>query len=72
MIFFTSMKSGAGDIYWAARRSISEAFETPVLLTDIDSTSYDSDSSLSPDLSYMMFSSTRSGNAEIYETRAVR
>jgi hypothetical protein len=72
VIFFTSMKSGAGDIYWSARQSVSEAFETPVLLSDIDSTSYDSDSSLSPDLSYMMLSSTRSGNAEIYETHAVR
>ena len=72
VIFFTSMKSGAGDIYWSARQSVSEAFETPVLLSDIDSTAYDSDSSLSPDLSYMMLSSTRSGNAEIYETHAVR
>jgi Tol biopolymer transport system component len=72
VIFFTSMRSGSGDIYWSARQSISEPFEAPVLLTDIDSTSYDSDSSLSPDLSYMMFSSTRSGNAEVYETHAVR
>ncbi|HEX3901637.1 MAG TPA: hypothetical protein VH853_02235 [Polyangia bacterium] len=72
VIFFTSMKSGAGDIYWSARQSISEAFETPVLLGDVDSTAYDSDSSLSPDLSYMMLSSTRSGNAEVYETFAIR
>ncbi len=43
-----------------------------MLLTDVDSTSYDSDSSLSPDLSYMMLSSTRSGNAEVYETHAMR
>jgi Tol biopolymer transport system component len=72
VIFFTSMKSGAGDIYWSSRQSISAAFGTPVLLTDIDSTAYDSDSSLSPDLGYMMLSSTRSGNAEVYETHAVR
>ncbi|HEY6478289.1 MAG TPA: hypothetical protein VI456_17040 [Polyangia bacterium] len=72
VIFFTSMKSGAGDIYWSTRQSISQPFETPVLLTDIDSTAYDSDSSLSPDLSYMMLSSTRSGNAEVYETHAIR
>ncbi len=72
VIFFTSMKSGAGDIYWSARQSISEPFETPVLLTDVDSTAYDSDSSLSPDLGYMMLSSTRSGNAEVYETHAIR
>jgi hypothetical protein len=71
VIFFTSMRSGAGDIYWSARQSIAEPFATPTLLTDIDSASYDSDSSLSPDLGYMMFSSTRSGNAEIYETHAV-
>ncbi|HEY4395451.1 MAG TPA: hypothetical protein VGP64_15375 [Polyangia bacterium] len=72
VLFFTSMKSGAGDIYWSTRQSISQPFETPVLLTDVDSAAYDSDSSLSPDLSYMMLSSTRSGNAEIYETHAVR
>jgi WD40-like Beta Propeller Repeat len=72
VIFFTSMKSGAGDIYWSARQSISAPFETPVLLTDVDSTAYDSDSSLSPDLGYMMLSSTRSGNAEVYETHAIR
>ena len=72
VIFFTSMKSGAGDIYWSARQSIAQPFETPVLLSDVDSTAYDSDSSLSPDLGYMMLSSTRSGNAEIYETHAIR
>jgi hypothetical protein len=72
VIFFTSMKSGAGDIYWSARQSLAQPFETPVLLSDVDSTAYDSDSSLSPDLSYMMLSSTRSGNAEIYETHAIR
>jgi hypothetical protein len=72
VIFFTSMRSGAGDIYWSARQSIAQPFETPVLLTDVDSTAYDSDSSLSPDLGYMMLSSTRSGNAEVYETHAIR
>jgi hypothetical protein len=68
VVFFTSMRSGAGDIFWSARHSTEEPFVSPVLLGDIDSDAYDSDSSLSPDLSYMMFSSTRSGNAEIYET----
>jgi predicted neuraminidase len=71
VVFFTSMRSGAGDIFWSARQSTAEAFETPTRLDDIDSDSYDSDSTLSPDRSYMMFSSTRSGNAEIYETHSL-
>jgi len=43
-----------------------------VRLDDLDSAAYDSDSTLSPDLGTMMFSSTRSGNAEIYETSTLR
>jgi len=72
IVFFTSMRSGAGDIYWASRRSLTDPFDPPVPLDDVDSTAYDSDSTLSPDLGTMMFSSTRSGNAEIYETRAIQ
>jgi hypothetical protein len=72
VVFFTSMRSGQGDIFWATRPSTREPFTAPVPLADIDSAVYDSDSTLSPDLTYMMFSSTRSGNAEIYETHATR
>jgi hypothetical protein len=72
VIFFTSMRSGAGDIYWSSRRSLAEPFAAPVRLDDLDSAAYDSDSTLSPDLGTMMFSSTRSGNAEIYETSTLR
>jgi hypothetical protein len=72
VVFFTSMRSGMGDIYWSSRRSLAEPFAPPAPLEDLNSTAYDSDSTLSPDLGYMMFSSTRSGNAEIYETTALR
>jgi WD40 repeat protein len=72
VVFFTSMRSGMGDIYWSSRRSLAEAFAPPTALDDLNSSEYDSDSSLSLDLGYMMFSSTRSGNAEIYETTALR
>ena len=72
VVFFTSMRSGMGDIYWASRSSLAESFSPPVALADINSPAYDSDSTLSPDLGTMMFSSTRSGNAEIYETRAIQ
>ena len=71
VVFFTSMRSGMGDIYWSSRRALGDAFAPPVPLDDLNSTAYDSDSTLSPDLGYMMFSSTRSGNAEIYETSAL-
>jgi hypothetical protein len=72
VVFFTSMRSGGGDIYWSARRGAGDPFQAPVPLVDLDTPMYDSDSTLSPDLTYMMFSSTRSGNAEIYETHATR
>lgn len=71
VVFFTSMRSGAGDIYWGSRRSLTDPFDPPVPLDDVNSSAYDSDSTLSPDLGTMMFSSTRSGNAEIYETKAL-
>jgi hypothetical protein len=72
VVFFTSMRSGMGDLYWSSRSSLSEAFAPPVALADLNSAAYDSDATLSADLGTMMFSSTRSGNAEIYETRAVQ
>ena len=68
VLFFTSMRAGAGDLYWTFRRSIAEAFERPVQLAELNSDAYDSDVTLSVDLGYLMFSSTRSGNAELYET----
>jgi hypothetical protein len=72
VVFFTSMRSGMGDIYWSSRRALGDPFAPPVPLDDVNSPAYDSDATLSPDLGYMMFSSTRSGNAEIYEAAALR
>jgi hypothetical protein len=72
VVFFTSMRSGMGDIYWSSRSSLSASFAPPVELEDLNSPEYDSDATLSPDLGTMMFSSTRSGNAEIYETHAIQ
>ena len=72
VVFFTSMRSGMGDLYWSSRSSLTEPFAPPVALVELNSPDYDSDATLSPDLGTMMFSSTRSGNAEIYETRAVQ
>ena len=47
-------------------------FAAPRALDDLNSDDYDSDSTLSADLGIVMFSSTRSGNAEIYEAAALR
>jgi hypothetical protein len=71
VIFFTSLRQGGGDIFWSERQSTTAPFPRPVPLVDVNSASYDSDSSLSPDLTYMMFDSMRSGNSEIYETHAI-
>ena len=72
VVFFTSMRSGMGDIYWSSRRSLAESFAPPIALDDLDSSAYDSDATLSADLGTVMFSSTRSGNAELYEAAALR
>lgn len=72
VVFFTSMRSGLGDIYWSSRRSLAEPFAAPSPVDDLNSNAYDSDTTLSPDLGTLMFSSTRSGNAEIYEATALR
>ena len=72
VVFFTSMRSGMGDIYWSSRRSLAEPFAAPSPVDDLNSNTYDSDTTLSPDLGTVMFSSTRSGNAEIYEATALR
>ena len=71
VVFFTSMRSGMGDIYWSSRRSLAEPFAAPSPVDDLNSNAYDSDTTLSPDLGTVMFSSTRSGNAEIYEATAL-
>jgi hypothetical protein len=72
VVFFTSMRSGQGDLYWSARPSTSAPFQVPTPIADLNSPLYDSDTTLSPDLTYLMFSSTRSGSADIYEARAIR
>lgn len=72
VIFFTSVRQGAGDIFWAVRQSTTEPFPPATALVDINSAAYDSDATLSPDLTYMLFDSRRTGNSEIYETHAVR
>ena len=71
MVFFTSSRSGAGDIFWSVRQSTTEPFPAPVPLVDLNSPAYDSDPSLSQDLTYILFDSQRSGVSDIYEAHSL-
>jgi hypothetical protein len=72
LLFLTRSRSANdGDIYWSARRSPTEPWSAAVPLAGVNSPSYDSDASLSPDLRYIMFSSMRTGNGDLYEARAL-
>lgn len=72
IIFFTTTRTGAGDLYWSMRQSTTAPFPPPVPLVDLNSPAYDSDPSLSQDLTYIMFDSQRSGISDIYESHAIR
>jgi hypothetical protein len=72
VIFFASTRGGNSDLYYSSRRSTDEPFPAPVALTDLNSPSYESDPTLSPDLTYMMFTSSRAGSTAIYEAHAMR
>jgi hypothetical protein len=58
---------GLGDLYIATRASSAVPFDPPVPLTELNSPTYEEDAFISDDLHYVLFSSYRSGNWEIYE-----
>ena len=71
VVFFALTHGMQTDLYWSSRRSTDATFPTPLPLVGVNSPFSDNDPALSPDLLYMMFSSNRTGNFEIYETHAV-
>jgi Tol biopolymer transport system component len=71
VVFFTSSRSGAGDVFWSVRQSTNEPFMAPMPLVEIDSPAWDSDPSLSQDLTYILFDSQRSGVSDIYEAHTI-
>ena len=56
VVFFTSMRSGIGDIYRSPGRSLAEPFPAPVALGDLDSDDYACNCAPSADLGTIMFS----------------
>jgi hypothetical protein len=73
LLFFTAEPPGSGDanLYWSARSSTADSWSAVVPLDALNSPTYDSDASLSLDMNYIMFSSTRTGDGEIYEAHAL-
>ncbi len=72
VVFFTLTRNGQSDLYSSVRRSTDATFPLPWPLTDVNSSAVDSDPTLSVDLLYLMFASSRSGNIEIYESHALQ
>ncbi len=73
VVFFTLTRvRSEGDLYWSVRRSTDASFPPPWPLTDVNSPAIESDPTLSVDLLYLMFASSRSGNTEIYESHALQ
>jgi hypothetical protein len=70
-VFFASTRSGGGDLFASTRQSTNEAFPTPQPLDDLNSPAFESDPTLTQDLTYIMFDSNRTGNSELYEAHAV-
>ncbi len=66
LAFHATLATGE-DIFWTQRDSLLVDFPAPTLTPGLNSTANDSAPAFSSDLSYVMFSSTRSGNEEIYE-----
>ena len=66
-VWFASSRSGAGDLFWSYRASTADPFVTPVALDTLNTSSKESDPTLSADLHYILFASDRLGLPQIFE-----
>lgn len=72
LLFFDSGRpggQGARDLYVASRPTISDSFDSPTPLAELNSESDEVDAWISADLRYLVFASDRSGRFQLYETR---
>ena len=71
VMVFSSDRPGSDrrDLYHAVRDPLEDKFSELHPLQELNSLADDSDPWVSEDLSYLVFSSDRSGNTELYETR---
>lgn len=69
LLLFSSERTGGGDLYAVARQPGTLSFGEPVLLEGVNTAATEESPWLSPDGSYLVFSSDRSGDEAIYEAR---
>ena len=71
LMFASSRPGGAGvsDLYLTTRASLTAPYAEPERIVELASTADDADPSVSADLRYMVFMSTRGGNQDLYEAR---
>jgi Tol biopolymer transport system component len=69
LVFISNRPGGMGadDLYLSQRTSTSVPFDPPVLLEELNSVDLEEDPWISADLRYIVFTSGRGGNIEIYE-----
>ncbi len=67
-IYFDSNRTGESELYVATRTSPTAAFGAPVPITELNSTSSDTDPWLSPDGRTMYFTSNRDGTQRLWQT----
>lgn len=70
IVFHSTTRSagvGGSELYLARRADATLPFEAPMPITELNSTTSDSDGWISEDLRYVLFTSDRSGVSQIYE-----
>lgn len=70
-LIFDSRRTGIGQIFFSVRAQSDQPFPAAAPVEALRSEYQDGAPALSEDLDYVMFSSTRSGNGEIYEAALV-
>lgn len=67
-IFFSSARTGQGDLYWTSRPSLADAAFAPEPLDELNlADAFESHPHVTPDGSTIFFGSSRSGNTDLYE-----
>lgn len=66
-VWFALTQGGNQDLYSADRTSVTAAFAAPVPISELNTAASEADPALSPDFRYILFSSNRAGNTQIYQ-----
>lgn len=69
LVVFSSAGGASRDLYEASRASLEDPFGSPEALTELNSTSLDTDPWVSEDLTTLIFSSDRDGLQQFYEAK---